>query len=193
MDLSKLPKLSETPAPPEPISPAPSQTPARNTLPIDDGMVGAEVWLSAIIGLVFLLLGRNFALYLFSLITHRPYHTAVNWTSGAHAGEEVAYPDLVGYVMYTDASMFLFGLALLFEAIILAAVHSRIRSKKPLVLIALLVAVVATALNLIVALMLFSAGILPLFSLLAVAFGGYIVAHEWRMLQALPGATSPRA
>ena len=49
--------------------------------------------------------------------------------------------------------------------------------------LSLLIAIIATGYNLVVALMLFSTGVLPLFSLLAIAFGGYIVMHEWRLLQ----------
>src|SRR5438874_1852693 len=111
MDLSKLPKLSQTPEPP-PQENAPSsnqQVPDYGRMDSSE-FVGAEVWLSAIIGLVFLLLGRRFGMYLLSLIAHRDFHTNVNWLSGAKAGQEVAYRELEGFVCYNESAMFLFGL-----------------------------------------------------------------------------------
>jgi hypothetical protein len=185
MDLSKLPKLSQTP-PSATVEPPPSASPdIHHDEPPE--RIGADVWLSAIIGLVFLLIGRRFAFYLFSMMTGAPFHTNVNWLSGPKAGQEVAYRELEGFVFYNESAMFLFGLTLLLEAIMLSAIHSRFAFTRPLIILALLIAVLATGYNLIVALMLFSTGVLPLFSLLAVAFGGYIVMHEWRLLQARSG------
>jgi len=113
---------------------------------------------------------------------------------GPKVGTPVSYPELQGYVMYTEASMFFFGLALLFEAAMLWVIHSpRAKFKRLMIMLALLVAFTATALNLIVALMLLTTGILPLLPLLAVAFGGYIVMHEWRLLQDLNARESAAA
>ena len=185
MDISKLPKLSETPRPP---SDEPGTWPR-----IDDVLagsraesvagIGAEVWLSAVVGVVFLLVGRRFAAYALSLLAHAPFHTNVNWLSGPKAGQEVAYRELEGFVFYNESAMFLFGLALLLEALMLAVIHARLAFSRPVIALALLIAIIATGYNLVVALMLFSTGVLPLFSLLAIAFGGYIVMHEWRLLQ----------
>ena len=192
MDLSKLPKLSDTPAPATPTA----QEAAREHVPDDrredkSHSVGAEVWLSAIIGLVFLLLGRRFAQYIASVMSGKTFSTGVDWVLGPKQGTPVSYPELQGYVMYTEASMFFFGLALLFEAAMLAVIHSpRAKFKRPMIMFALLVAFMATALNLIVSLMLFTTGVLPLFSLLAVAFGGYILMHEWGLFQSFSSQDS---
>ena len=194
MDLSKLPKLSETPPPPAPpVESASNQEELSDHRRVDPSeMIGAEVWLSAIIGLIFLLLGRRFAIYLFSVVSGKAFHTGVNWISGAKAGQEVGYRELEGFVFFNESAMFAFGLALIFEAIVLAVLNLNIPGKRPLIFVALLIAGLATVYNLIVALMLFTTGALPLFSLLAVAFGGYIVVLEWRMLQTQPRATHPR-
>ena len=156
-------------------------------------MVGAEVWVSAIIGLIFLLLGRRFAIYLLSILSGKAFHTNVNWISGAKAGQEVGYRELEGFIYYNESAMFAFGLALIFEAAVLAVLNRNIPGKRPLIFLAMIIAGLATAYNLTVALMLFTIGTLPLFSLLAVAFGGYIVVLEWRMLQSQPRATAMRA
>ena len=47
----------------------------------------------------------------------------------------------------------------------------------------LLIAVVATAYNLVVVFVLFSQGLLPLLSLLAVAYGGYLVISQWSLFR----------
>src|SRR5439155_5524966 len=101
-----------------------------------------------------------------------------------------SYSELEGFVFYNESAMFAFGLALVFEAAVLAIINRNIPLKRPLISLAMLVAALATVYNLIVALMLFTTGTLPLFSLLAVAFGGYIVVLEWRMLQKQPAETA---
>jgi hypothetical protein len=146
---------------------------------------GAEIWLSAIIGFICLMVGLNFAKYSLARLSGKPYHTGVNWVAGPNAGQEVAYPELQGFTMLTDSAYFLFGLALIFEAIMLAVVTRSARWGRALLMLALAVAVIATAYNLFVVVRLFAAGVLPIPSLLAVAFGGYIVASEWRMLQSM--------
>lgn len=200
MDMSKLPRLSQTteapptgaadppppPPPPLPGAPASPTSPAMDYRAArDDRGTGADVWVSAIIGLVFLMLGWNFAKYLGAALTGRTYQTNVTWTAGPKAGQAVAYPDLEGNPMLTDSAMFLFGLALVLEAVVLAVANGNARFKRPLVGVALAIAVAATAYNLYVAARLFSGGLLPLQSLLAVAFGGYIAANQRRMFQDL--------
>ena len=133
MDLSKLPKLSETPPPPAPpVESASNQEELSDHRRVDPSeMIGAEVWLSAIIGLIFLLLGRRFAIYLFSVVSGKAFHTGVNWISGAKAGQEVGYRELEGFVFFNESAMFAFGLALIFEAIVLAVLNLNIPGKRP--------------------------------------------------------------
>jgi hypothetical protein len=196
MDLSKLPKFSQSPPPPaeEKADAATEQSampPAA--IPVDYGHspspgIGAEVWISVIIGLIFLMIGWNFARYTGCVLTGQVYHTNVNWTAGPKAGSEVKYTELEGSVFWNDSAMFLFGLALVMEAAVLLAVHANARFAKPLIAAGWFLAFFATAYNVVVAAILFQAGVMPLMSLLAVAFGGYMAMYLWKMLQAMPSA-----
>ena len=240
MDISKLPRLSKTDAPPaaevpdhgaahdvppaggfEHVVPtsaaaagycqcgAPLRTGARfcdscgapvaggsaavqpvQYVPRDAG-VGAEVWLSAIIGAFLLLMGKSFAGWLIAKATGQPYVTGATWAEGNDRGypadHPVGYWELDGFVALNDSAIFLFGLAMVFEAIVLAFVGTRFRRKVALVTVALAVTVAATGYNLFVGGKLLAAGMMPLWSLLAVAFGGYIAMYEWRLLQQVRG------
>src|SRR5688500_688551 len=118
MDMSKLPKLSQTP-------PAPPATDAQQPGATDTGVppavwcrschapnapgtkfcgecgarlesqaldyrpadvragTGAEVWVSAILGIIMMLVGRNFGAFLLARITGQPFHTGVEWSEAA--------------------------------------------------------------------------------------------------------------
>ena len=187
MDINKLPRLSETArhaeAPPPQQHP-PDEVPRQPMERVAPG-IGAEVWISLIIGVILMMVGQSFARYAIARLSGNEFHTRVNWTSGPKAGQEVDYWDLQGYTAWTDTAIFLFGLAMVLEAAMLAVVYSRSGGKIPLTMLALIVTILATALNLWVCFLLFGAGILPLMSGLAVAFGGYIAMYEWRLLHRL--------
>lgn len=237
MDISKLPRMSQTPAPPpqDPNEPSPAppvgnpgfpvvvpppqaaQAPSvwcrqcnapnsptsaycsgcgaqlRTTFTPDSVSpgVGAEVWVSAIVGVVLMLIGLNFAKWALTTMFGGTYQTNATWQTDDRFGQPVAYWDLQGSVALQDCALFLFGFAMMLEAIVLLVVHSRIKSKVPLLYVALTITIVATVLNLVVCAKLFAAGVLPLLSLLAIAFGGYIAAYEWRLLKYFQAA--PRA
>lgn len=195
MDLSKLPKLSQTPPPPE--SPdieqtSPAQNPAAaprferdyEMIPRTPGL-GFEVWLSAAIGIILMLVGRSFLFVAVATLSGETYHTGVNWIAGPNQGQEVGYYELQGYSGWTDTAIFLFGLAMVFEAVALAVAFGRGSPRRGVIWLALFVAILATAFNLGVAVMLLSTDLLPLISLLCVAFGVYIAAYEWRLLQSI--------
>jgi hypothetical protein len=158
-----------------------------------DAGVGAEVWLSAVIGVVLMLLGRSFGGYLLAKATGQPYHTNVSWTAGPNEGQEVAYWELEGFTALSDSAIWLFGLAMVLEAAVLAVVNTRFRAKVGLLRVALLVTVLATAYNLFVSFKVLAGGVLPIMSLLAVGFGGYIAVFEWRLLQQLRPPPKARA
>jgi hypothetical protein len=150
--------------------------------------IGAEVWLSAIIGVALMLYAHSFLGWALTTMTGGTYDTGLTWGApvpdqpNQHAeGSAIEYWELSNAL--PDMAISLFGLAMVLEAIVLAVVHSRIRSKRPLLFFALSVTLIATALNLVVAGKLFSAGVLPLLSILAVGFGGYIAAYEWKLLK----------
>ena len=186
MDLSKLPKFSETPQPPsnDAADASPAPAPRDPTTTVDPG-IGAEVWISAILGVIFMLLGRQFASYLLATMSGRNYETGVNWVQGPNAGQPVHYFDLEGGIAWTESGLFLFGVALVLEAIILLAVYRSWSYKRVLLMVALALSIVATLQNIVVAAVLFQKNIMPIMTLLAVAVGGYIAAYEWRLLKTI--------
>ena len=198
MDLSKLPKLSNTnaeqqtqtqssaetdatttPAPPRRVAeyqPAGSYT--------GGGSLGADVWFSAIVGLLLIGVGFTFARFLTAKVTGQPFHTNATWMEGPKSGSEVDYFELQGYTAWTDMGVFLFGLVLLFEAATMAAAQLRPGAfSRGLLSVAVVLTLATVLLNLVVCAKLLSAGVLPLWSGLAVAFGGWILADEWRMFK----------
>jgi hypothetical protein len=150
--------------------------------------VGIEVWISAIIGLVLMLVGRSFASYLAATLTGQPFHTNVLWNVGPKEGQEVGYWELTGYTALSDSAIFLFGLTMVLESVVLAIMNTRFKAKTQLVAVALFFTALVTLYNALAALMMLTVGIPPYSSLLAVAFGGYIALFEWRLLQQLRAA-----
>jgi hypothetical protein len=200
MDLSKLPKLSDTkaaesaaapPADPMPVATAPPapapvyREPAAPPRPVG---VGVDVWISTVIGLLFVFMGLQFARFAMAKVTHRPFHSDPVYTwpdDDPRAGQEVAYFDLQGYVAWTEMCAFLFGLTLLFEAASKAAIAIRPGSVSRAVLVLAIVLTVATVvLNLYACALLMKSQITPLLSGIAVAFGGWVLFDEVNTLQA---------
>lgn len=197
MDLSKLPKLSNTqsqePSPPAQtetgVSPSvsPSRFPVEYRTPsINDPNLGADIWVNSIIGLLMIGMGFTFAQFLFAKLTGHTFHTQVNWTDGPKTGQEVAYFELEGFTAWTQMGMFLFGLVLLLEAAAKAIAVLRPGSLgRSLLIVTLVLTAATTALNLFICLKLFGSGTIPMISGLGVAFGGWILASEWQMLKSI--------
>jgi len=187
MDMSKLPRLSNTPSPPPDVGEEPAIATTGTSRILDPSsesmLMKMEVWLCIVLGIIFMLLGRDFGIYCLSILFHHPYHTGVNWLEGPLAGQEVAYPDLSGFVIWTDASLFLFGLATFFEGIVLFASDSAARLRRPLLHLAFAITVLAVTFNLLACAKLMTNGVIPIFSLLATAFGIYIAMFEWALLK----------
>ena len=185
MDISKLPKFSDSPPPPLPEEPQPAMPmpaePSRQT------GIGADIWVSLIIGLLFIFMGLNFGKFLVAKLAGQPYHTNYNWAPAPGSdtpGPEVAYFDLQGFTAWSDMGVFLFGLVLLLEAAAKAAIAIRPGYTSRLILFLAVVLTLATVLlNLFVCYRLMSIQVTPLISGLAVAFGGWILFDEWRMLK----------
>jgi len=192
MDVSKLPKFSQTPSPPPEQTPnasdatqaAPAYPMHYENRPPKPGL-GAEIWLSAAIGLILMFVGGRFLMWAIATMSGKHFATGVNWTAGEKAGTEVDYWELMGYPALTECAIFLFGFALVLEALVLAAAVSKFGTgaKRLLVGFALLITVSATVFNIFVSAVLFRSGVMPIISLLAVAFGVYIAAYEWRLFQ----------
>jgi hypothetical protein len=187
MDLSKLPKLSETPKPPPP-----EPTPQPNPPPDDradiahvDAGAGGMVWVSLILGLLCMMVGRRFASYLAARLSGREFHTQSTWSMGPRAGQEVEYWDLSGSSAWTDASIFLFGLALLLEAVALWVITSRMGGKKFILSISLVIVVISTVFNLYTCVRVLGDNLIPLPSGIATAMGGYMAIYQWKLLRVL--------
>ena len=180
MDMSKLPRMSQTPPPPssEPQHQPAGSPAARDTYDTPESNV-AEVWISAALGVILMLMGRTFAAYLLSLLTGSFFHTGVIWQTGPKAGTEVSYPELQGFPMLTDASMFLFGLVLLLDAVVLYFGGGK---RVWIIALGFAATVLVTAFNTFVSIKLLGNNITPILSLLAVAFGVYIAIRQWRYI-----------
>lgn len=197
MDLSKLPRLSESdkhaPATPASGQPMQFEQPARPVLDYGaapgSGLSG-QVWLSAILGLVFMMMGWTFARYMIATMSGKPFDTNVTWTAGPKAGQPVEYFELQGYTALSDAAIFFFGFATLLEAAVLAFARTNTALTRALVAFALLITVGMVALNVVVAGLLFNYGVMPLPSVLAVAFGGWMAMFEWNWLRQMLAQTS---
>ena len=205
MDVSKLPKLSDTrgasgaanpsaadPVPAEPLvaEPLPGRASgvayAGLTTPRRQG-VGAGVWISTVVGLLFLSIGFPFAKFAVAKLAHRPFDTGYVWPDddpNGRAGQPVAYFDLQGYTAWTDMGMFLFGLTLMLEAASMAAVTLRPGTvSRGLLVGAMGLTAVTVLLNLYVCILVQGSGTTPLLSGLAVAFGGWVLYDEWQTLR----------
>ena len=187
MDPSKLPSMSRTPRPAEPaVDPAPPNTaPVYGRAAPANPQAGPEVVISLAVGLVLMLIGWNFARWAATTLTGGTFHTYVNWTSGPKLGTEVAYFELTGYTAWSDAAVFLFGLALVIEGLALFAAGRWERGGPALVGLAIIITAVAVVLNAVAIVLLFSFGSQPIISILAVAFGFYILYYRWGLWRSL--------
>jgi hypothetical protein len=188
MDLSKIPRLSgdrENPVadqnpPSQPVAPAdPIPFASRATA---EGSL-ADIWMSVVVGVIFLMLGAGFAKWVAATALGRTYDSHVAWTSGAKAGQTVPYWELSGYQALTESSVFLFGLACIIEAAALAATRFRPQAARLSIILSVAMALVATLYSAVVAVLVFNDGTMPIISVLIVAFGGYMVLQQWRLLR----------
>ncbi len=202
MDLSKLPRLSDsasqTPPPPpqSEVPPAPPQ-PVTYSQPgtyHQPHGISPDIWFNTVVGIILLFVGRSFASWLIATLTGQTFHTGVEWTQASGNSGEVPYFQLQGYTAWTDAGLFIFGVVVLLEALCLALYQTRPAGpSRALVLAALALTVLCTALNLVLCIVLMSHGVFPLFSALAVAFGGYIISTLRFILRPFTPPGMPRA
>jgi hypothetical protein len=216
MDLSKLPKLSETQQAEKDraaeASAAPNTAPracphcgsamaisdrfcARcGRTPVDlpeydtphqgQSGFGFETMFATLLGVIYMVLGWNFARYLMATFSGQTFNTGYTWQTGPKSGQPVEYWDLQGFTALSEASMFTFGLAMVVEAIVLAILVSRPRAIALAgVFVSLLITLVAVALNLMASVRLLNAGITPLFSIVATLVGGYMAYYQWAVAQ----------
>jgi hypothetical protein len=182
MDLSKLPKLSQTERPPGDAAPqtdvdAERASAARRVMREDEGPPlpepgGPEAWMSFGMGVLLLLLTPRLLQYLAS-----PSTFPNKWKFTDPAGNPLAYTQTVFF--WSDLAMTAFCVVLICDALILLKARNR-----TLVAIALGFTVLTTLGNLAYLVGTFNSGI-AFMSALAVLYGGYIATYEWRLLTIL--------
>ena len=206
MDLSKLPKLSQTeraegtrdPSADPATPPGPAGEPPRTAeyvyaqsgtarSPVQVGGA-AEAWISGLVGLVFLYLGQRFGGWLLATLTGRVYD------HGIHAGDPATTP-LVSYwavdprffSAISDCALWVFGLALILEAAVLLMAGRRGKGLRPAVGATLVTTGLATLLNVAAIVYYLQKGFsLQLVHVVALAFGGYMcfyLSRVWKELR----------
>ncbi len=140
-----------------------------------------SVWVSLIIGIICLMMSQNFIAWLVAGVTGQTYATNVNWTAGPKVGQPVSFFDLQGGTAWTQVGTFTLGAALLIEAAVML-LWSQGKLGRVGVFTSLAVGLLALVTNVAVAGYVFSLGILPIFSLLAVAVAGMIVFERKEMI-----------
>jgi len=165
MDLSKLPKMSETPRPPATVEP---MTTSRKSEAIPAS--AAEAWISIAVGVIMLLMYPRFLQWIFSRLF------GTNFNEFMLDGAVVPYPQVPEF--WSDLGPTSFGVVLIIEGLILG-----LAPKRPLVWFAFVLTVGVVLYNLIYVVTSYSRYGLALISAIAVAFGVYIAMHQWRLLQ----------
>ena len=181
MDMSKLPRLSQSPAPPlNDVSEAPPGDADPGVAPgppagyaLEPAGYGGDAWLSIAIGALLLLVFHRLIQYLAHVIFgtyFAPYEMP--------DGTQVSYLSTLDF--WSDLGITAFALVLIVEGLALAVSRRR--------------AVVAAALGLTVLATLYNLGYLvatlnhgvALMSALAVIFGLYIASQQWNLLKRTP-------
>jgi len=174
MDMSKLPRMSQSPSPPPPASDeaTPPVADYRSAnLPAESS--SAEAWISIGIGLILMFCFPNFLQWLISLVSSYkpPFLPITDMTTGA----EVPYPKSIFF--FSNLCTFAFALTLVCDGVLLF-----FRRLLPTML-ALALTAAATALNMVYLVKSFlnNEGF-PIVSALAVVFGIYIANYQWKLL-----------
>ena len=181
MDLSKLPRMSQTPAPPPsaddpgaPPPPIPTATAANlpdygyepSTGPL------AEAWISLAIGVILLLMFFRPIEYL--LTSKQSFEQKYTFSD---ANGPLTYPQTVFF--FGDVAIVSFAFVLIIDGLILF-------TRKPrLIAAALVFTVITVLLNLAYVVRMMNGYGLQFASALAVAFGVYIAIFQWKLLQSL--------
>jgi hypothetical protein len=170
MDLSKLPKLSDTPKRETDATSAP--TVARQSPMPAAPAAGPEVWISIAVGVITLLIYPRFLQWSFSRLFSTPFN---EFMKSDGSGMVVPYTQVPEF--WSDLGITLFGIVLILEGIALVfARHTFV------VWIAFVLTLGMVGYNLAYVVLSYSTYGLALVSAFAVAFGVYIAAYQWRLL-----------
>jgi len=182
MDVSKLPKLSQSDAPP----PTPVEPEGQRPIQFAPPNRVAEAWISIAVGIILLLVTPHTLGYFSSKVFHTPF--------APYADPTRPYPARCDFILYDDGTKIFyrdtrdfwndlvitaFAMVLIVDGILM------VRARRPtVVLAALILTVLATLGNLIYLVATFSNG-LPIISALAVVFGVYIAISQWSVFRTL--------
>ena len=175
MDLSKLPKLSDTKsaegdAPPTAVPPPPVDVLPRSTARPAPVVGLAETWLSIGVGAFILLFWPRFLQWASS----RLFHTAFNEFK-LDDGTVIPYPHVPEF--WGDLGPTLIGLVLILDGLLLFT------RRRGLIGVAVGLTLISTVYNLAYVIYSFGTyGLAPV-SLLAVIFGGFILMTQWAAYQ----------
>jgi hypothetical protein len=172
MDLSKLPKMSQTPRPadgqPEPAKDSDSPSPPVVESASAHGSEGPEAWISIAIGAILLFWHSHFFGYLAD--PSNPIHEILTPTGRLPYLRSVFFPIELGGV--------LFGLALVVKGLVLVLVRG-----KAAILVAIVPMIIATMANLWAVLSAFPVAGFQIAPAVFAAVGVYIVLYQWRSLR----------
>ncbi|MFT3788938.1 MAG: hypothetical protein QM770_22665 [Tepidisphaeraceae bacterium] len=198
MDLSKLKKWSNENAPPPPTGEAPVDAPISHQLPSVAKPVPtpvrrnndaprpaspgayAGVFISLVLGLLFTMLGLRFAKWLVAYLQHKPFETGFFWNGDT--AKPVPYWELAGQTAWTEAAIFAMGVALLLDAVVVFLATRNGIVRKPLVMLAMGITALALLLNLGLGGYLFSIGVIPIYSVIALLVAGFMLFDHWALM-----------
>ncbi len=173
MDISKLPKLSETPKPPESVEP-PTETPkALPYAPQLPASVGGEAWISLAFGILLILWQQNL----------------LRWITGRDAPQAVlADGTLISYTQsfffLNDLGLAAFGFALILNGLTLLV-------GRPLVILFGLLAMVGSCvLNGYTLVRLYPAMGLQWFPAIALIMSVYTAIYQWKLIRMMKSGQS---
>lgn len=181
MDLSKLPRMSETPPPPSPVHEPDPHSPAAHPGNVyDTPRVGggfAEGWISIAIGVILLFAYPYTWQWLLSLASgyRAPFLPITLYDPNTGVTTEISYTQSTFF--FGHLCVFAFALVLIFDGLILFT------RRTSLMTIAFAVTIVATFMNFIYLIQSTMSGAgFQIIPALAVAFGIYIALHQWRLI-----------
>lgn len=177
MDISKLPKLSKTDAPPPPAQPEvsadkPVAAPQNYGRAPQEPATFAESWIGFAVGVILLLMFPTMIKYISSRLFGTFFAPFEN-----SDGTQVPYPKVYPQ-FWSDLCTTLFAIVLIVEGLVLAFFR-----KKWVIAAALVLTGITTVLNVWYVMATFSNYGAPIVSLFAVVFGIFICTYEWQLLR----------
>ncbi len=188
MDLSKLPKLSESPAPAQPVAPLPAGE--REPIRMSYFETGMDVLISLVVGSIFLMLGAPFGGWLIAKMNGQVYDTSITWLAGTpKAGQIVDLFEIQLGPGWLYMGHWVLGAALVIEALLMILAAVSVKLRKPLIVLALLLCVGGAVANIVAAVMQIKMGFnQPVLSMIAVLVAGVIAFFHGRHLTDSRGA-----